>query len=50
MRDSLAIDNIEGQNTVLRFGFDKVYTTKDEFLVAMTKEKFNRIYQKEAGK
>lgn len=45
MRYSIPNSHIEGQEALLRFGFEKVYSTEKEFLVAFTKGKFNQQYK-----
>lgn len=47
MRDSIAASNTLGQKALLHLGFEKVHSTEEICLVALTKEKFNRTYKQE---
>jgi RimJ/RimL family protein N-acetyltransferase len=43
--DKVASSNIRGQQVLLEFGFEHDPSASEYFLVIMTKEKFNSIYQ-----
>ena len=47
MEDSIAVDNIVGQQVLLKFGFEHDPMVNDVFLVRITKEKFRNLYNKD---
>jgi RimJ/RimL family protein N-acetyltransferase len=48
MLDDIALDNLRGQEVLLRFGFRHDPNKKDIFRAAITKEQFNRLYCSDA--
>jgi hypothetical protein len=44
MLDDLAPDNQRGQEILLRFGFVRDINPKHEFMVRLSKERFNSLY------
>lgn len=47
MEDSIAIDNIVGQQILVKFGFEHDPLVNDAFLVRITKEKFRELYNED---
>ncbi len=43
MEDSIAIENKNAQRIFLVYGFEHVSTNEEEFLVRLTKERFNKL-------
>lgn len=46
MLDGIAINNSNGQKTLLSMGFKHISSTDDVFLVSIDKEKYNEKYKK----
>ncbi len=46
MEDNIAIENINAQKIFLTYGFEHVPTSKEEFLVRLTKDSFNKLKNK----
>jgi RimJ/RimL family protein N-acetyltransferase len=44
MIDDVAVDNITGQEALLRFGFEHVPGTDDVFRVRLTRKRFDHLY------
>jgi RimJ/RimL family protein N-acetyltransferase len=44
MIDPVAIDNLVGRQTLLRFGFEHDPSTQEEFVLQLSKERFHELY------